>query len=99
MTAARVKMVKHLSLEERVAEGRQARGRTSSHSAWRRASDRPDPVALLEEQRPEGHPVARLDGTLPGPFEYDVSRTTNNSSRRSGPGDSKRSRAFDHSPA
>ena len=41
MTAPRVKMVKHLSLEERVAEGRQARGRTSSHSAWRRASDRP----------------------------------------------------------
>ncbi|HYX60701.1 MAG TPA: DUF2252 domain-containing protein [Streptosporangiaceae bacterium] len=52
MTAPRVKMVKHLSLEERLAEGRHARDRTSpsSHSEWRPASDRPDPVALLEEQ-------------------------------------------------
>jgi uncharacterized protein (DUF2252 family) len=44
--------VAHPSLEERRAKGRQARDRTprSSHSAWRPATDRPDPVALLEEQ-------------------------------------------------
>ena len=44
--------VAHPSLEERRAEGRQARDRTplSSHSKWQPAADRPDPVALLEEQ-------------------------------------------------
>ena len=52
MTAPRVKVVKHPSLEERLAKGRQNRDRTapSSHSAFRPASERPDPVALLEEQ-------------------------------------------------
>jgi uncharacterized protein (DUF2252 family) len=51
-TAPKVTVVKHLSLEERRADGRQARDRTapSSHSGWRPASDRPDPVALLQEQ-------------------------------------------------
>jgi uncharacterized protein DUF2252 len=44
--------IAHPSLEERRAEGRQARDRTppSSHSGWRPAADRPDPVALLQEQ-------------------------------------------------
>ncbi len=44
--------VAHPSLEERRAEGRQASERTppSSHSGWHPAADRPDPVALLEEQ-------------------------------------------------
>jgi uncharacterized protein (DUF2252 family) len=44
--------VAHPNLDERRAEGRQARDRTppSSHSGWRPAADRPDPVALLEEQ-------------------------------------------------
>jgi len=52
MTAPKVKVVKHPSFEERLAKGRQARDRTapSSHSGWGPASDRPDPVALLEEQ-------------------------------------------------
>jgi len=52
MTAPRITVVKHLSLEERRAEGRQARDRTapSSHLGWRPASDRPDPIALLQEQ-------------------------------------------------
>ena len=47
-----VSKVTHPSLEERQAEGRQASDRTppSSHSGWRPAADRPDPVALLEEQ-------------------------------------------------
>ncbi len=44
--------VTHLSLEERQAKGGLASDRTppSSHSGWRPAADRPDPVALLEEQ-------------------------------------------------
>src|SRR5215467_11613975 len=47
-----VKQVAHPSLDERKAAGRQARDRTppSSHVGWRPAADRPDPVALLEEQ-------------------------------------------------
>ncbi len=47
-----VSKVTHLSLDERQAEGRQASDRTppSSHSGWHPAEDRPDPVALLEEQ-------------------------------------------------
>jgi len=38
--------------EERVARGRQARDRVprTSHGAWKPAADRPDPIALLEEQ-------------------------------------------------
>ena len=44
--------VTHMSLDERQAEGKQASDRTppSSHSGWQPAADRPDPVALLEEQ-------------------------------------------------
>jgi hypothetical protein len=44
--------VAHLTLEERRARGRQAAEGTpaSSHSGWQPAADRPDPVALLEEQ-------------------------------------------------
>src|SRR5262250_1285984 len=47
-----VKKVAHPSIDERKAMGRQARDRTppSSHAGWRPAADRPDPVALLEEQ-------------------------------------------------
>ena len=47
-----VSKVTHPSLAERQAEGRQASDRTppSSHSGWQPAADRPDPVALLEEQ-------------------------------------------------
>ena len=44
--------IKHLSVDERAALGKGARGRTrpSDHSGWSPAGDRPDPVALLEEQ-------------------------------------------------
>ena len=44
--------IAHPSIDERRATGRQARERTppSSHAGWRPAADRPDPVALLEEQ-------------------------------------------------
>src|SRR4029450_12884647 len=42
----------HLTVEERVARGKA--GRTdaprSIHGRWKPAADRPDPVALLEEQ-------------------------------------------------
>jgi hypothetical protein len=44
--------ITHPSAEEREARGAEARTRTplSSHTKWRPAIDRPDPVALLEEQ-------------------------------------------------
>ena len=44
--------VKHLSVEERKARGKSAREQVppSGHSGWTPAEDRPDPVALLEEQ-------------------------------------------------
>jgi uncharacterized protein (DUF2252 family) len=47
-----VSKVAHPSLDERRAKGRQASDQTppSSHSGWQPAADRPDPVALLEEQ-------------------------------------------------
>ena len=44
--------IAHPSLDERVEHGRQAREHTplDSHTGWRPAADRPDPVALLDEQ-------------------------------------------------
>src|SRR4249920_1890273 len=47
-----VRKVAHPSIDERKARGLEARDRTpvSSHTKWRPAADRPDPVALLEEQ-------------------------------------------------
>jgi len=49
---AAVGRVRHLSLNERLAEGSKARDRTPlpSHSGWTAAADRPDPVGLLEQQ-------------------------------------------------
>ena len=42
----------HLTDEERVARGKAARKKTprSTHAVWKRPADRPDPIALLEEQ-------------------------------------------------
>jgi uncharacterized protein (DUF2252 family) len=42
----------HLSAEERVARGKAARGDAprSSHGTWTPAANRPDPIALMEEQ-------------------------------------------------
>jgi uncharacterized protein (DUF2252 family) len=50
--APRVRRIKHPSLDERLALGRAARDRTppSSHTGWKPAADRPDPVLLLEQQ-------------------------------------------------
>ncbi|WUJ70179.1 DUF2252 domain-containing protein [Kribbella soli] len=44
--------VEHLTLDERSARGLAARARANpdSHSGWTPAPDRPDPVALIEEQ-------------------------------------------------
>jgi uncharacterized protein (DUF2252 family) len=44
--------IAHPSVEERAQKGKGARTRAarSSHTKWRPANDRPDPVALLEEQ-------------------------------------------------
>ncbi len=43
---------RHLTVDERMARGKEARGRAPrrSHGRWEPAADRPDPVALLEEQ-------------------------------------------------
>jgi hypothetical protein len=48
----RVRRIKHLSLDERLNQGRTARDTTpgSSHDGWAAAADRPDPVGLLEQQ-------------------------------------------------
>ena len=45
-------VISHPSIDERRAAGKQTRKRTppSSHTGWRPAADRPDPVALLEAQ-------------------------------------------------
>src|SRR6201997_2003628 len=50
--------IRHLSLDERRAMGSQAAERTppSSHFGWQPAQDRPDPVALLEEQNTTREP-------------------------------------------
>jgi uncharacterized protein (DUF2252 family) len=47
-----VREIVHPSIDERKARGLEARDRTpvSSHTKWHPAADRPDPVALLEEQ-------------------------------------------------
>ena len=47
-----VRKIAHPSVDDRKAKGLEARDRTppSSHAKWRPAADRPDPVALLEEQ-------------------------------------------------
>jgi uncharacterized protein (DUF2252 family) len=47
-----VKTVEHLSVDDRKARGLEARDGTppSGHAKWSPAADRPDPVALLEEQ-------------------------------------------------
>jgi hypothetical protein len=47
-----VNTIDYPSIGEREARGDDARTRTppSSHTGWEPAADRPDPVALLEEQ-------------------------------------------------
>ena len=47
-----VRKIAHPSVDDRKAKGLEARDRVplSSHTGWRPATDRPDPVALLEKQ-------------------------------------------------
>src|SRR3989440_12780087 len=47
-----VRRIGHPSIDDHRAKGLEARDRAapSSHTKWRTAADRPDPVALLEEQ-------------------------------------------------
>ncbi|HSO56075.1 MAG TPA: DUF2252 domain-containing protein, partial [Actinomycetes bacterium] len=65
----------HLSVEQRRARGREARDRTppDSHSGWAPATDRPDPVGLLQEQNrtrePDLVPV-RHGRMLVSPFTF-----------------------------
>jgi uncharacterized protein (DUF2252 family) len=69
------KRVRHPSLEERRARGKEARDRAplSSHGGWTPASDRPDPVGLLQEQNrtrePDLVPV-RHGRMLVSPFTF-----------------------------
>jgi uncharacterized protein (DUF2252 family) len=72
-TAAR--QVPHPSIEERRARGKEARDRAplSSHSGWVAASDRPDPVGLLEEQNATREPdlvPVRHGRMLVSPFTF-----------------------------
>jgi hypothetical protein len=67
--------VPHLSVDDRRAEGKEARDRTppSSHADWVPAADRPDPVGLLEAQNltrePDLIPV-RHGRMLVSPFTF-----------------------------
>jgi uncharacterized protein (DUF2252 family) len=67
--------IAHPSVEERRAQGKEARSRTSrsSHSGWAPASDRPDPVGLLEEQNQAREPdlvPVRHGRMLVSPFTF-----------------------------
>ena len=72
--AARTR-VPHLSVDERRAKGKEARNRTapSSHVGWAPATDRPDPIGLLEEQNltrePDLVPI-RHGRMLVSPFTF-----------------------------
>ena len=65
----------HLTVDQRVARGRAARREAprSAHGRWEAAPDRPDPVALLEEQAatrvPELVPI-RYGRMLVSPFTF-----------------------------
>jgi Uncharacterized protein conserved in bacteria (DUF2252) len=70
-----VKKVAHPSVDDRKAEGFQARDRTplSSHAKWRPPAGRPDPVALLEEQdavRTPGLVPVRHGRMMVSPFTF-----------------------------
>jgi uncharacterized protein (DUF2252 family) len=67
--------IAHPSVEERRAHGKVARDRTpaSSHTGWAPAADRPDPVALLEEQNSAREPdlvPVRHGRMLVSPFTF-----------------------------
>ncbi|WP_394251341.1 DUF2252 domain-containing protein [Arthrobacter pityocampae] len=70
-----VTKVEHHSVEERAAKGRACRERSprSGHEGWTPAIDRPDPVALLEEQnltREEDLVPVRHGRMMVSPFTF-----------------------------
>ncbi len=73
--SGRARRPEHLTMEERTARGEEARYRTppASHAGWAPESDRPDPVALLEEQNttrdPDLVPV-RHGRMMASPFTF-----------------------------
>ena len=70
-----VRKIVHLNVEQRRARGREARDRAppDSHTGWAPATDRPDPVALLEEQNATREPdlvPVRHGRMLVSPFTF-----------------------------
>ena len=70
-----VRRIAHPTVDDRRAMGKEARDRTppSSHSGWAPASDRPDPVGLLEEQNTTREPdlvPVRHGRMLVSPFTF-----------------------------
>ena len=66
---------RHLTVNERVARGQAARQEVprSSHGRWEPAADRPDPVALLEDQAASRVPFLvpiRYGRMLASPFTF-----------------------------
>jgi uncharacterized protein (DUF2252 family) len=74
-TGAKPAIVKHLTADERTAIGKIARAKTprESHAAWTAPADRPNPIALLEEQArtrvPDLVPI-RYGRMLASPFAF-----------------------------
>src|SRR5215203_3765761 len=67
--------IAHPSVEERRGRGKEARDRTprSSHTGWAPATDRPDPIGLLEEQNATREPdlvPVRHGRMLVSPFTF-----------------------------
>jgi uncharacterized protein (DUF2252 family) len=75
MPLARARRHVHLSADERVARGKDARrdAPRRSHRTWRSPNERPDPIALLDEQAesrvPELVPI-RYGRMLESPFTF-----------------------------
>jgi uncharacterized protein (DUF2252 family) len=74
-SASRARRNRHLTAEERIARGKEARvaAPRSSHRSWKPAIDRPDPIELLEEQAesrvPDLVPI-RYGRMLDSPFAF-----------------------------
>jgi uncharacterized protein (DUF2252 family) len=69
------RQIAHPSVDERRAKGKEARTRAplSSHNGWSAATDRPDPVGLLEEQNATREPdlvPVRHGRMLVSPFTF-----------------------------
>ena len=70
-----VRTIAHPSVDDRRAKGKEARDRTalSSHTGWTPATDRPDPIGLLEEQDVDREPdlvPVRHGRMLVSPFTF-----------------------------